>query len=719
MNSLLKSIAIALFVPISFLQGQQNNFDINAYQSFLSAHQNLSAVQTQAIHPAGNFKGTASTDTAGQPYFRKIDSCFHLTADEKTLFQNHGFVVSERLNALSFGQALTNIYSNDLPVFISADAILQPFHTSYDALLMNMEVSKIIPSLDNLLLNMYQTIPVLAQRYDTIPAMTTMLKDLDVYITVARNLLDKNIAPKYADNVSVADSLLALIATLSPQQFPLFSSTLRTIDFSQFQIRGHYTQDTVLGKYFQTMMWLGRTEMYLIAPKSDDPLQQKPADIQRQTILAYLVAEAAETGNAVSLIDTVDTIIKLFAGDQDNVTLPNLQSLRSQLGFSSASALLDTNQVNAFQSLLATQSYAFQRINSQILMSNPFTPDQIQPAASFLLFGQRFVVDSYVTGNVVYDKIIYNNQKILRMLPNTLDVLFALGNNAAAQLLQPELDYYHYGTNLAALRFLVDAYDSTFWQSSFYNGWLNAIRTLNPPADRTALPKFMQTASWWQEKMNTQLASWAELRHDNLLYAKQSYTSGVMCSYPQSYVEPVPAFYQALKQFCSNAETKLSSYNVASVTSFFHRFGLIADTLASIAAKELTQTSLTQAEKTFLASMLVFEGECGFPYTGWYTQLFYQFYYHNISGNNFTTQNYVVADFHTAPTDSAGNPVGWVMHAGTGPVNMAVIAAPLPDGTPCAFIGPVFSYYECTTTNFNRLTDDEWKTMYAQSPSSR
>ncbi|MCB9248138.1 MAG: DUF3160 domain-containing protein [Ignavibacteriales bacterium] len=44
--------------------------------------------------------------------------------------------------------------------------------------------------------------------------------------------------------------------------------------------------------------------------------------------------------------------------------------------------------------------------------------------------------------------------------------------------------------------------------------------------------------------MNSQLASWTELRHDNLLYAKQSYTGGVTCSYPFSYVEPIPAIFQ-------------------------------------------------------------------------------------------------------------------------------------------------------------------------------
>ncbi len=124
-----------------------------------------------------------------------------------------------------------------------------------------------------------------------------------------------------------------------------------------------------------------------------------------------------------------------------------------------------------------------------------------QPASAFLLLGQRFVIDSYITGDVVYDKIIFNGQKVLRMLPSTLDVLFALGNDASAQLLEPELARYNYSSNLAALRYLVNSYEPQFWNSSLFNGWLSMIRTLNPPQDRTSLPTFMQTAAWWQEKI--------------------------------------------------------------------------------------------------------------------------------------------------------------------------------------------------------------------------
>jgi hypothetical protein len=44
--------------------------------------------------------------------------------EELALFKKNGFVVSERMGASSFGEMFYRIYSRDLPVFITADAVL-------------------------------------------------------------------------------------------------------------------------------------------------------------------------------------------------------------------------------------------------------------------------------------------------------------------------------------------------------------------------------------------------------------------------------------------------------------------------------------------------------------------------------------------------------------------------------------------------------------------
>ena len=63
----------------------------------------------------------------------------------------------------------------------------------------------------------------------------------------------------------------------------------------------------------------------------------------------------------------------------------------------------------------------------------------------------------------------------------------------------------------------------------------------------------MQSTAWQDKQLNTALGSWAELKHDTLLYAKQAYAGIGGCGWPappppviaRNYVEPVPeAFAQ-------------------------------------------------------------------------------------------------------------------------------------------------------------------------------
>ena len=137
----------------------------------------------------------------------------------------------------------------------------------------------------------------------------------------------------------------------------------------------------------------------------------------------------------------------------------------------------------------------------------------------------------------------------------------------------------------------------------------------------------------------------------------------------------------------------------------------MADTLEIIAQKELDLIPLTQEEKDFLKRMLYDNPQlmCGTPaHLGWYPNL----YYNDFEQTDFHKEDYLVADYHTAPTDASGNFVGWVKHAGTGPIDLAVIITKNSENKNIAFVGPVSSYYEYTSTNFYRLTDDEWKETY-------
>jgi hypothetical protein len=690
----------------------QVNFNVDGYKTFLQQNKNLSSSGLYSMYPAGKFNGKTGATWLNVPYYDSVKVKLNLTNYEKELIAKNGFMASERLSYKTMGEALIDVFNKDLPVFVSSDAILHAFHASYDVVLKETEKYVIIGKLNEFLKGLHAQTSALNAKYALNPAMKDCLKDFDLYLTIALKLLGEPEQPWFSENSQAISDLIALVNAQRAASYKIFGNSGRLIDYSQFKPRGHYddSNEPILASYFRAAMWLGRIEFYLVAPKALE--QTPPADVRRQTADAMLMLEAMDLAGSSSIFSELEDIIGFFVGPQDNVTLPDLKELRNLTGIDKADMLLDSLTHKRFCDTLAKQAYANQKILSQILTHDPMQPDSIVPASAFMPFGQRFVIDSYITGNVVYDRI-----KPHRMLPSTLDILFALGNNAAGQLLKPDIDKFSYAPNIASLRFLIDSYDQAAWNGSLYNMWLNSLRKLNPPENRTNLPDFMQTSAYWQQKINTQLASWTELRHDNLLYAKQSYSGGVICSYPHSYVEPVTEFYLALKTMAENARDKFKTYSFntgfgtsTQVADFFNYFAKIADTLGQISQSELSGTPFTERQKYFLESMLYQNHTCGSPYTGWYPNLFY-------GTNNMLKQDFLVADMHTSPTDEMGNSVGWVKHCGTGPVNMGVWITKLPGVGEVAFSGPVMSYYEYTTTNFFRLTDQEWTDNYLKASS--
>jgi hypothetical protein len=726
----MKKISIRLLIAafISTVVYPQSNFNMDLYKHFLQSNQNMTYNQLLQLHPAGSFKANMNFNIEDALYLDSIDLKYKLSDYEKLLLQNNGFMVSDRLQKSSFGNALMEIYHSDLPVFISTDAILHAFHISYDRILMDIELAVLINNLKTMLSQMRAKMPQLEARYSAYPQIQQMLEDVDLYITIPLRLLDETTQPYYSSNQERIGKLLDKIFNASGFSYEtIFSEACVRIDWSQFKPRGHYVSIShpELEKYFRAMMWLGRIEIYLLPPEAypDPPcIVQSFDDITRQIINSYLISELFDLSNSWQLYRDIEEILRFFVGESDNVTLENLIYLKEAVQFENADELLDSLKLIEFQDSLKNQSFAYQLILSQILVSDPFKPDSIVPASAFLLFGQRFVIDSYVTGSVVFDRILFNGGKICRLFPSTLDPMFAMGNDAALQLLQPELEQYYYSSNLAALRYLIDSYDEEFWTGTIYNSWLNAIRKLNPPQSRNNFPQFMQGAAFWQQKLNTQLSSWAQLRHDNLLYAKQSYTGGTVCFYPYTYIEPFPEFYDALKSFSEMAVNKFQNLPFSNdwlkykIIEFFNYFGPVMDTLAMISEKILSGTPFTQQENNFLKTIIYDNPEPGSgqpPYKGWYPRLIY--YDHHYEFKGMFRKDHIVADIHTTPSDCFGNYYGWITHVGTGPVNLGVFIAKIPDGGTVAFVGPFLSYYEYVTTNFLRLTDEEWDNQYLQS----
>ncbi len=88
------------------------------------------------------------------------------------------------------------------------------------------------------------------------------------------------------------------------------------------------------------------------------------------------------------------------------------------------------------------------------------------------------------------------------------------------------------------------------WTSTLYWNWLHALRPLLETKG-AGYPSFMQGEGWQLKSLNSWLGSWAELRHDTLLYAKQSYAAEATgaeleIELSKGYVEPEPEVFARL-----------------------------------------------------------------------------------------------------------------------------------------------------------------------------
>lgn len=700
--------------------GTAQNF-ISDFMSFKESVVDIEYDGLNALYPRpyeSYYKGYNLTpDFDDVLYLDSITQKLNLTTDELELLQDNHFFVTERLSYPNFGVAYHDIYSKDLPVFVSTDLILHGLHMSYSLLLKSFERNVMSSNIELVLKGIYDHLPEVYEQYGT--EFYSNVQDVDLYVTTAYSLIkDEKQVYRYAEAETV-EKVWNGINGLSSAKVPLFTTDdrIRKIDFSQFKVRGHYVytkMDSLHGlkslePYFRTMMWLGRIDFFLSPPPSNPwEAEWTEEEILHMNQSAFILNEMIQQASNISLFRDNERIINYFVGLSDNITIDEYQSVLNDLNITGLSQLSDSATYKTYYDSLTTNDAYTQKIMGGIFLVDPDTTLPGVLPISYRLSGQRFIIDSEVLSNVVFDRIIYKNKKMIRLMPDPLDAMYCLGNSDALSLLEPEVETYKYGRNLANTRYLIDTKDDKFWNASLYNAWLTSIRALNPKENSDKAPFFMQTGAWHQQKLNTQLASYAQLRHDNLLYAKPSYTGGTGCSYPYGYVEPYPEFYATLADFATEVGQFLSTFDIDNweitmAKNFFPNFSTIMNKLTLIAEKELKDEKLT-AEQTDWLNQFLFEGGMSGepPYNGWISSLFLEPF-------DIIKQDFITVDLHTQPTDSSAAEVGKVLHIGTGRINQGVFIIDQPaTSTPTAYVGAFMSYYKKITKGYNRLTDQGW-----------
>ncbi len=499
-------------------------------------------------------------------------------------------------------------------------------------------------------------------------------------------------------------------------------------DYSQYVPRGHYTRSEALKRYFKAMMWYGRMA-FLLKGGGDALITEEDAriaTIQASLISAELpsVLLQAGQGNLTSCWDVWDRIYSVtsfFVGTADDLTpYEYLDAMEEVLGTE-----FDVNQLADEGILLDLKAELAQMRAPQIyggsgvcIIYPPVTKEKLYECLAntkgMRFMGQRFVPDSYMFQNLVFPAVgmyVGDDEPFTmgmtaigpsRCFPRGLDVMAVLGSERAYEILDAEGDTEYQGENtsyekqLNELKEEFAAFSEEDWNRNLYWSWLYSLKPLLE-AFGQGYPAFMQTEAWQDKELQTALTSWTELRHDTILYAKQSSTPAATAMPPQpkpvvGYVEPVPEFYNRMLSLTAMTREGLDKLGALSdeEESRLESLENILGRLITISQDELEGKELSEDDYEFIRN---FGEELDSVIVGV-----------EAKGKETT----LVADVHTDVNS------GQVLEEGIGYVDLALVAYKVPEGSIILGAGPTLSYYEFKQPMSDRLTDERWKEMLEQ-----
>ncbi len=673
--------------------------------------------------------------------FDAVDSVLGINAPQEALLEKNGFVItSYYTDETNIVEPYNYLKNQDIPIFVTSDTLLHLYHIQFDEILKGIEEREFFDKILDLSKALFDKSK---QDYDyfTDEDLKEASRRNVAFFGVALSLLQtatedydgsEDITevsftiPVYVDD-GVSEELSYIEAQDGYHDSPLF---IYKEDYSQYKPRGHYTRSELLKRYFKVMMWYGRMSFLM---KGGEPYGQESffefliseEDAKIQTIQASMMATAlpnleVDDENLEELWTRIYTVTSFFVGASDDLTpYEYLDCIQEVYGSTfNATEFTDDDKILELKiKLVQLRSPEIYGGTGQIIIYTvPGVSATVEDLNAVLektkgmrLMGQRFIPDSYMFQQLVFPAVdeyrgtgspfTFGTSALGgagRYFPRGLDVMAVLGSNRALEVLENEGDteYDNYYEQLNSLQENFSSLNVTEWNRNLYFSWIYTLKALLNESN-TLSPTFMQTTPWVDKQLHTSLASWTELRHDTILYAKQSYTPMEATSIPPpekpvvGYVEPVPEFYTRILALTKMTRTGLTDLDVLTATDIYRLEELesIIQTLIDISKDELENKELTDDDYEFIKNF----GE-------------------NLDGtladvSDESKETTIIADVHT---DTNSNQV---LEEGVGYVDLIIVAYKVPDGRIIAGAGPVFSYYEFKHPMDNRLTDEQWKTM--------
>ena len=594
---------------------------------------------------------------------------------------HHNFSIIPTKNEQLFNIYEQNEY-NSMPNYITTDVFLQAYHMYFSYVLKSLEKHCFIPRIQALNKAMHKEAMKIAES-----TANAELKDLAefnaAYFSVANELLTGESLDVPGSYASTVEQEISNIFAEKAAMSPMMGKDIK-FQYDLFKPRGHYTRTDESKRYFRTMMWL-QTATFCS--------EQKKA-VKQATMMAYLLnnidRKVAKEG--LGVYKTLDFLM----GEPDNVAIIDVADYLTSKKISSVNKITDATTLKDVNTLLSSLFKTRNRITSKIGEANCENKMNFMP--------QRYTPDGYVLSRMFDEK---PNSKV--PFPRGLHVFSAFGVEAADRVNE---DYYQDADNWSGYTDEMKTMKAKMtkfadWDKSMYNKWMQCLVQLqNTNKD---YPDYMKTESWSRKNLNTALASWAELKHDAILYAEQPICAecGGGGEFPEpirmGYVEPNLVFWQKMKEMLVLTDKLLTDngFMTEALRSRTSTLNDYMDFCIKVTKKELAGKMLSEEEygeikcmgsslEWFTLSVIEPDSELG----SW----------DEVKGADRSVA--LVADVFTR--NILGCQKCGILSEATGNADIIYVNVII-DGKIFLTRGATFSYYEFVNPLDKRYTDEEWQ----------
>ncbi len=608
----------------------------------------------------------------------------------KTAIGRNGFAIVPSDNIQLFHAYEENDY-HDMPSFVTTDLYLQLFHFYFDCVLRDIEEEHF----GNLLLiycnTTYQQLASLRQsaKGDVADAAAWC----QAYLAVAIKLLGGDQTASVPDAYKkYVDEEVKKVMDEGADFSDFLGYTNVLFTYNLFRPRGHYTRSEASKRYFRAMMWLQTV------PFGTDRAEQ----MRRAIVLADVTGSNAVTQKTYHAIFDPLTILM---GEPDNVTILQVYDVVKDHHGNLAALFKNKKQMAAVRQQVEEIAKAQTRITPPFLATSQYKIN---------LMPQRYQPDA----EVLNEMIDAQSETSKRGAPMALDVMAAMQCQGAERILIDELgqakQWDGYVPTLEKMKTRMGEID---WSATMATRWLSSLQDVCVIDPR--MPYFMLTKQWEKKNLNTALASYAELKHDAILYAKQP--AGAECGaagppepITKGYVEPNVRFWKAAVTTMDYMKKILEDYGLMTekAESTTDEISGLAEFLLGIATKEIDHKKLTDEEygqieiigATIENISLDLARDKDQYLEGW----------DNVEGPDKSVA--CIADVYTANAYNIPDDQKHVVYEGVGKADDIYVLVEI-DGLYYLTRGAVFSYRETTLgLGDPRMTDEEWQEKLEKKP---